>query len=228
MSLTAKSSPFSHLPRPSSSGTIPSPSLPISATTSSSFSAGQNTAAGAVSSWLISSIHARTHLESTKHQSQITSHIPQDANPSHYMRIAQTEGPSSAEEVKLRWNRHSAAIVDGLFVRLDWVWSVPLAILSPVPREGSSGLQLMLKFESLWRIHRWYADWKTQLLETASFAREGEGCGVEGEAGFVDEVPYRQGHGVIACNTSRKWSWCQLHDVSRFICACIPSWHQRR
>ena len=47
-------------------------------------------------------------------------------------------------------------LVEDSYVKLDWVWEVPLVILSSVPRVG---MQLMLRAVSMERIMSFYSGW---------------------------------------------------------------------
>lgn len=58
--------------------------------------------------------------------------------------------------VTLRKNKRFSALVESSYVRLDWVWEVPFAILWEVPR---TGMQLMLRGASMEKIMRIYSMW---------------------------------------------------------------------
>ena len=56
----------------------------------------------------------------------------------------------------LRKNKAFSALVEHSYVKLDWVWEVPFAILLDVPRVG---LQLMLRAVSMEKIMSFYSQW---------------------------------------------------------------------
>ena len=56
----------------------------------------------------------------------------------------------------LRKNKAFSALVEHSYVRLDWVWEVPLAILLDVPRVK---MQLMLRAVSMEKIMSFYSKW---------------------------------------------------------------------
>ena len=89
---------------------------------------------------------------------QITPHIPDGANPDHYIRIRSPRRRAVPNEitVTLRKNKRCSALVESSYVRLDWVWEVPFAILWEVPR---TGMQLMLRAVSMEKIMGIYSKW---------------------------------------------------------------------
>ena len=62
----------------------------------------------------------------------------------------------SERTVTLRKNKTFSALVEHSYVRLDWVWEVPFAILLNVPQVG---LQLMLRAVSMEKIMSFYSQW---------------------------------------------------------------------
>lgn len=95
-------------------------------------------------------------LQSHANSRQITPNIPDGANPDHYMRIRAPRRRNVANEstVTLRKNKTFSALVEHSYVRLDWVWEVPFAILLAVPR---AGIQLMLRAVSIEKIMSFYS-----------------------------------------------------------------------
>lgn len=89
---------------------------------------------------------------------QITPSIPDGANPDHYLRIRSPRRRAVANEtaVTLRKNKRFAVLVELSYVKLDWVWEVPHAILFGVPR---TGVQLMLRAVSMEKIMEFYSIW---------------------------------------------------------------------
>ena len=89
---------------------------------------------------------------------QITSDIPDGANPDHYLRIESPRRRAVANDitVTLRKNKRFSALVELSYVRLDCVWEVLFAILSVVLRKG---MQLMLRAVSMEKIMRFYSKW---------------------------------------------------------------------
>ncbi|CAD6571736.1 MAG: hypothetical protein ASARMPREDX12_004672 [Alectoria sarmentosa] len=84
--------------------------------------------------------------------------IPEGVNPDYYCRIRSPRRRLVANEiaVTLRKNKRFAALVESSYIRLDWVWEVPFAILLVVPR---TGMQLMLRAVSMEKIMRFYSQW---------------------------------------------------------------------
>ena len=72
------------------------------------------------------------------------------------MRIRAPRRRAVANEstVTLRKNKTFSALVEHSYVRLDWVWEVPFAILLAVPR---AGMQLMLRAVSMEKIMSFYS-----------------------------------------------------------------------
>ena len=99
---------------------------------------------------------------------QIIPNIPHRANPDLYARIRSPRRRAAANEitVTLRKNKKFAALVELSYVRLDWVWEVPFAILLVVP---STGRQLMLRAVSMEKIARIYAQWGWHLTWGQSY-----------------------------------------------------------
>ena len=62
----------------------------------------------------------------------------------------------SESTVTLRKNKAFSALVEHSYVRLDWVWEVPFAILLNVPQVG---MQLMLRAVSMEKIKNFYSNW---------------------------------------------------------------------
>lgn len=84
--------------------------------------------------------------------------MPDGANPDHYVRIRAPRRRAVASEstVTLRKNKTFSALVEDSYVRLDWVWEVPFAILLDVPRVG---MQLMFRAVSMEKLMSFYARW---------------------------------------------------------------------
>lgn len=84
--------------------------------------------------------------------------IAEGVNPDYYFRIRSPRRRPVANEiaVTLRKNKRFAALVELSYIRLDWVWEVPFAILLVVPR---TGMQLMLRAVSMEKIMRFYSQW---------------------------------------------------------------------
>lgn len=112
---------------------------------------------------------------------QITPNIPDAANPDHYIRIRSPRRRAVPNEitVTLRKNKRFSVLVESSYVRLDWVWEVPFAILLEVPR---TGMQLMLRAASMEKIMRFNSTWgwdrawgRTYRSRPASLRRGGHG-----------------------------------------------------
>lgn len=143
---------------PTSSGLSHPCSYPKrSASTSSSSSDGQpDDEVTSASPW---SVPLPNKAKAPRSNSQqITPTIPEGANPDHYILIQAPRRRVIINEstVTLRKNKTYCALVEGSYVKLDWVWEVPLAILSVVPR---AGMQLMLRAVSMEKIMGFYSGW---------------------------------------------------------------------
>ena len=112
---------------------------------------------GYVSIAMVSTVSSR-HPGRILTVQQITPDIPDGANPDYYMRIRAPRRRAAASEgtVTLRKNKTFSALVEHSYVRLDWVWQVPFAILLNVPQVG---LQLMLRAVSMENIMSFYSRW---------------------------------------------------------------------
>ena len=89
---------------------------------------------------------------------QVSPNVPDEANQENHLRIKAPRRSVIASEstVTLRKNKTFSALVENSYVRLDWVWEVPFAILSAVPK---SGMQLMLRAASMEKIMSFYSEW---------------------------------------------------------------------
>lgn len=160
MILAERSTPYSPKNGPAFSGSLNQFSFPKhSATTWFLSSAGQpDDEAMSASLWSVSL--PLNPWPSPDFQQIIPDipNIPDVVNPDHYIRIRSPRRRPVANEitVTLRKNKRFAALVELSYVRLDWVWEVPFAILLVVPR---TGMQLMLRAISMEKIMRIYAKW---------------------------------------------------------------------
>ena len=101
---------------------------------------------------------APKHPVQHSNRPQITPHTPHGANPDHCIRIRSPRRRAVPNEITatLRKNKRFSVLVESSYVRLDWVWEVPFAILLEVPR---TGMQLMLRAASMEKIMRVYSMW---------------------------------------------------------------------
>ena len=72
------------------------------------------------------------------------------------IRAPRRRAVANESTVTLRKNKTFSALVEHSYVRLDWVWEVPFAILLQVPRVG---MQLMLRAVSMEKIMSFYSKW---------------------------------------------------------------------
>lgn len=69
------------------------------------------------------------------------------------IRAPRRRAAASESTVTLRKNKTFCGIVEDSYVRLDWIWEVPFAILLNVPQMG---MQLMLRANSIEKIMKFY------------------------------------------------------------------------
>lgn len=95
------------------------------------------------------------------------------------IRAPRRRAVASEGTVTLRKNKPFSPLVEHSYVRLDWVWEVPFAILLNVPQVG---LQLMLREVSMEKIKSFYSEWGWDQAWGQTYGSRPEGLQLAGSS----------------------------------------------